>query len=214
MNGKASGCPSISSAATRSIGSNRPSGSPSKQEWRLVDPVVSGIRVTAVVPAISGVSRQDVGLGERGLEIAPRHQLRRHQVQQVSRVDAHNALAGELLPPAFRLPVPHHQVAVAQVARHSEVQRRIAHPPVEGHGRVAQRAERHRYRKRRPGCRWLSRATSVWPVGKHAPGRSLPAPPPAARPPAQRSASAMLWNLGSSSGGMPSRPTPPDRNSS
>ena len=116
---------------------------PSEQERRLVGPVVAGIRVLAIPAGVSGIPRQHVGPGKGRLEVAPGHDLGRHQFQLVARIGTHDALPGELLSPALGLPVPHHQVAVAQVARYAKVQHGAIQPTVESNGRVAQRTEGH-----------------------------------------------------------------------
>src|SRR5690606_21247029 len=75
-----------------------------------------------------------------GGETAVTGQNRGNNAQPRSGVCPDNCLAGELLPPALRLPIPHDQGAMAQVASVAESQDFLVHFAAEDDGAVAQRA--------------------------------------------------------------------------
>lgn len=75
-------------------------------------------------------------------EGSPGDNRRRKQFKPGSSKLTDDSLTGDLLPPAFRLPVPHHQVAVPEVACGAKSKLTPVHYSVERDGRVAQRAER------------------------------------------------------------------------
>src|SRR5262249_14718278 len=51
-----------------------------------------------------------------------------------------DGLAGELLPPAFRLPVVHYEIRVAKLSGRSEIEKAAIDHPLEHQRRVAERA--------------------------------------------------------------------------
>src|SRR5690606_3455854 len=85
-------------------------------------------------------AREDFAFRITGGEIAVTGQNRGNNVQPRSGVRTNNCLTGELLPPALRLPIPHDQGAVAQVASVAESQHFLVHFAAEDDGAVTQRA--------------------------------------------------------------------------
>ena len=79
-------------------------------------------------------------------EALPGLQPGRQDCQALAGHGADDALAQELLPPAFRGAVVHHEIGIAQLARGAELQRHAVDAPVEDNGGVAERAIGHGHR--------------------------------------------------------------------
>ena len=101
-------------------------GWPIEEEGPAVDIVVAGVGVGAIVPAEPGLAGEDIPRGIGVLEGRPAQNLGRQERQLGAGQFADDGLAAELLPPRFGLPVPHDEIAVAQVAGGAEVVDRAA----------------------------------------------------------------------------------------
>lgn len=75
------------------------------KERRLVDIIVTGVRVLAVVATIACLPREHLSFRVGGFEVSPGDKLRREEGQSAAGQLAGDGLAGGLLPPAFGLPV-------------------------------------------------------------------------------------------------------------
>jgi hypothetical protein len=113
------------------------------EEWSLSGRVVSDVRVDAIV-SHRGIRRHEhppvaVTLAEAGKRFQPRW----NEAEPLPAHGADDAFARELLPPALRLPVVHHEVRVSKLAGRSEIEGAAVQPAIENQRRVAERAVGH-----------------------------------------------------------------------
>ncbi len=110
------------------------------EEGPLPGRVIADIRIATVVARVRVARDEHLALGEAVPKAIKRLQPRWNEPQVPPGHGTDEGLAGELLPPAFRLPVVHNEIRVPKLSGRSEIENAAIDHPLEHQRRVAERA--------------------------------------------------------------------------